>query len=311
MNRLRTLIAALAVLAIASCSSTAINMPALTDTPTDARLPGKIVWHDLVTDTPEASQHFFNELFGWEFEQLGLDLGFFRTVNYTLIRHNGQLIGGMVDQTRLDARADISQWVVLLSVEDIEAATLALQNAGGTIFKPPTDLADRGTIAIVADPQGALLTLIETRTGDPLDSDDTSVGNFLWNELWTNDVDKATAFYQTIAPYQAENRQLKKPHSDHTYRLLSTNAKPRVGILPNPVEGLAPLWVSYIRVKDSAALDSIVARVEALGGSLLLAPQDRPSGGRVALIADPSGAGIALQTWPKASLQLTQEPNHE
>jgi hypothetical protein len=51
-------------------------------------------------------------------------------------------------------------------------------------------------------------------------------------------------------------------------------------------------------VADAAELEAIVARVEDLGGSLLLAPQDRAIGGRVALIADPSGAGVAIQTWP-------------
>jgi hypothetical protein len=65
-----------------------------------------------------------------------------------------------------------------------------------------------------------------------------------------------------------------------------------------PVEDLTPLWVSYLRIEDATALDAIVARVEELGGSILLDPQDREIGGRVALIAGPSGAGIALQTWP-------------
>ena len=32
-------------------------------------------------------------------------------------------------------------------------------------------------------------------------------------------------------------------------------------------------------------------------GTIYLEAQDRPLGGQVALIADPSGAGIALQTW--------------
>ena len=68
-------------------------------------------------------------------------------------------------------------------------------------------------------------------------------------------------------------------------------------MITNPVEGLIPVWVTYIRAADDAELDSIVAKVENLGGSLLLAPQDRAIGGRVALIADPSGAGIAIQTW--------------
>ena len=42
----------------------------------------------------------------------------------------------------------------------------------------------------------------------------------------------------------------------------------------------------------------VTARVEALGGRVALEAQPRPIGGSVAVILGPSGAGIALQTWP-------------
>ncbi len=298
LNKYRFLIISTLILLVAGCANMVTKLPAITDSPTNIRLTGKVVWHDLLTDTPEASMHFYSELFGWEFEKLGVNPGFFHTVNYTLIRHNDKLIGGMVDQNRLNTEVDVSQWVVLLSVNDVDKATDILKNAGGTVFSPPGDLADRGRIAIVADPQGAHLALLETKMGDPLDVDEPSVGDFLWHELWTSDITKATEFYQSIAPYRVEEREVKLEQTSANFRLLSTNDQLRIGIFPNPVEDLAPVWVSYVRVEDEAALDAIVERVEDLGGSLLLAPQDRAIGGRVAFIADPSGAGIAIQTWP-------------
>ena len=151
-------------------------------------------------------------------------------------------------------------------------------------------------MAVVADPQGALLSLLEARGGDPLDTAEADIGGFLWNELWTSDVDAATRFYQGIADYAIEDRAVA---AEHNYRLLKVEDVARVGILANPIEGLSPLWATYIRVADDAALDAMVGRVESLGGNVLLEPQDRAIGGRVALIADPSGAGIAIQTWPE------------
>ena len=65
--------------------------------------------------------------------------------------------------------------------------------------------------------------------------------------------------------------------------------------MPNPLEGLPPVWVSYIRVENPAA---IAARVAELGGRIIVEARPRPLGGEVAFIAGPSGAGIALQTWP-------------
>jgi predicted enzyme related to lactoylglutathione lyase len=67
-----------------------------------------------------------------------------------------------------------------------------------------------------------------------------------------------------------------------------------MGILQDPIEDLPATWASYIRVEDMSVLD----KVEELGGQILLPVADRDIGGQVALIAGPSGAGVALQTWP-------------
>jgi hypothetical protein len=65
--------------------------------------------------------------------------------------------------------------------------------------------------------------------------------------------------------------------------------------MPNPLEGLDPVWVSYLRVESPA---TIASRVADLGGRIIVEAQPRPIGGEVAFVAGPSGAGIALQTWP-------------
>lgn len=299
-----TLLVSLCLVILTGCSN--INLPAVTEKASNSQLEGKIIWHDLISDKPKLTEEFYQTLFGWEFEKLTLAGGLFGEVNYTLIRHNGKLIGGMVDQNKLKVEKDISQWVVLMSVKDIDNAVDEVKNSGGTVFTPVTDLGDRGKVSIVADPQGALLGFIETKFGDPVDSDAVEIGDFLWTELWTVDVDKATDFYKKIALFTIKDKNVDSTKSDNKhYRVLRNNNKARVGIMSNPVENLQPLWVSYIRVKDAKTLDEMVSKVNALKGEILLAPQDRDLGGRVALIAGPSGAGIALQTWPEESIPTT------
>jgi len=289
------------LLITSACSS--IKLPAITDTPTNNSLPGKVVWHDLITDTPEESKRFYRELFGWQFEEIDTGLGAFSSINYTLIRLNGRLIGGLVDQTRLQTKVDISQWVSLISVADIDAAVDRLLAGGGKIITEPTDVADRGRLAVVIDPQGALFSLVQTNSRDPLDQDEIDPGGFLWNELWTVDIDAAAAFYSQLAGYTPEDDPELQQAAEvkGNYRILQSQDHPRIGIMEIPLEGLDPIWVNYLRVEDAAALDAIADRVEELGGRLLLKPQDRDIGGRVALITGPSGAGIALQTWPTAA----------
>ena len=79
-------------------------------------------------------------------------------------------------------------------------------------------------------------------------------------------------------------------------RVIPKNADKRLQVDREHLrQDLKPVWVSYLRVEDPAA---ITARVAELGGRVIVEAQPRPAGGTVAFVADPSGAGIALQTWP-------------
>ena len=59
----------LALVSILSQGCGAAKHPAITETPSGAELPGKFVWHDLLTSDPAAAQRFYSALFGWEFRQ--------------------------------------------------------------------------------------------------------------------------------------------------------------------------------------------------------------------------------------------------
>jgi predicted enzyme related to lactoylglutathione lyase len=285
----------LSALLITACASLSVNLPSITDAPTGERSPGKIIWRDLLTNDPAASQRFYGELFGWEFESVGEASNLRSNSAYTLIRHNGRLIGGMVDTLALNGRDDISQWVVLMAVEDLDARTKAVTENGGEVIAPPTDLQARGRLALIRDAEGALLGLLETRDGDPQDSE-PEIGGFLWDELWTTDVQNAGGFYSKVAGLAADTVDIDANEATApTYSLLKAGSTPRAGILPVPLDGLDPVWVSYIRAEDPAAITS---RVADLGGRVIVEAGPRPLGGEVAFIAGPSGAGIALQTWP-------------
>ena len=280
---------ALAMLLVAGCAAVSINLPPITEEATDERHNGKVVWRDLLTNTPEESQRFYGELFGWQFEKQGLNIGI-GGGGYTLVRHNGRLIGGIVDTNALGKDDNISQWITTMSVTDIDAAAGRVADAGGIVMAEPTAIGSRGQMAVVEDATGAVFAMIQTSEGDPPDHEPDFDG-WLWDELWTNDVEKATDFYRSVIGFQHTDHDV----GDHNYRVLKVDDTPRAGVLANPFEGERPVWVNYLRVKDSSA---ITARVEDLGGRILVEAQDRPIGGEVAVIAGPSGAGVALQTWP-------------
>jgi predicted enzyme related to lactoylglutathione lyase len=279
-----------ALFMLASCATVNPNLPAITAEPTGDHYDGRIVWRDLLTTTPEETREFYAALFGWEFENPGIDLGFGQPDTYQLIRHEGRLIGGLVDANMMRRDVNISQWVTVMSVGDIDAAVDRVAREGGEVLTPPTAVGSRGTIAVITGPDGALLGLVETLNGDPPEAE-PEYNEWLWDELWTDDIDGSAAFFGRVAGLRLNTRLA----AEADYRVLEAGGRPRAGLMPMPFEGEHPVWVNYVRVADPAA---IVARVESLGGRVLVDVQERSVGGRAALIAGPSGAGVALQTWP-------------
>ena len=282
----------LLALIAAGCAAVSVDLPPITEAPTGEHHEGRIVWRDLLTHTPEASRKFYGELFGWEFESPGINIGFGGGDDYMLIRHNGRLIGGIVDTNALGRRDNISQWITTMSVSDIDAVVARVAAAGGKVMAEPESIGSRGRMAVVEGATGAVFALIQTSDGDPEETDPEYNG-WLWDELWTSDVDRATRFYADVVGFDYTDHDVD--NSDRSYRVLKMNDAARAGVLANPFEDVRPVWVNYLRVDDPSA---ITARVEGLGGQILVEAQSRAIGGEVALIAGPSGAGVALQTWP-------------
>ncbi len=77
-----------------------------------------------------------------------------------------------------------------------------------------------------------------------------------------------------------------------TYRQLKLADRIRAGIVPIPRKDVKPNWLPYVAVSDISAT---VAYVKALGGKVLLEPDDTIRDDSVAVIADPSGAVLAIQ----------------
>ena len=196
------------MLLAAGCTAITV-LPPITETPTDERYVGKVIWHDLLTKQPEASRRFYGELFGWEFEQPRLFVGVGSGDSYMLIRHNGKLIGGMVDTNALGKKENISQWITTISVADIDAAADSAAGAGGKIVNAPESIGDRGRMAVIEDSTGALFAMIQTKAGDPADSEPVHDG-WLWDELWTSDVDRADRLLPGRVRFPAQGSRVRK-----------------------------------------------------------------------------------------------------
>jgi len=128
-------------------------------------------------------------------------------------------------------------------------------------------------------------------------------GRFVWHELMTTEPDAAQGFYASVVGWGSTNWD-----QDPSYRLLTMQGTPMAGLLRLPDEarasGAPPHWLTYIAVPD---VEGAVARATGLGASVYVQPQDVPSVGRFAVLADPQGAVFAVfrPAQPGGSEELT------
>jgi predicted enzyme related to lactoylglutathione lyase len=130
-------------------------------------------------------------------------------------------------------------------------------------------------------------------------------GTFSWVELATRDGAAAKRFYTSLFGWGVD----EMPVGDGTtYTMLTKNGK-RVGALYQmsaQQQGVPPHWNSYVTV---ASADDSAAQAKKLGGNVMLEPFDVLDAGRMAVVADPTGAVFSL--WqPKRHIgaDLVNEP---
>jgi predicted enzyme related to lactoylglutathione lyase len=117
-------------------------------------------------------------------------------------------------------------------------------------------------------------------------------GTFGWTDLSTGDLPAAVAFYSSLFGWQAEPVPTRDSPGYTMMRKGGLLVAGMTALPPAAVAAGAPAtWNSYVMVDD---IEQAVATASAAGGRVLLAPIDVGDGGRMAMLADPSGAGFGV-----------------
>jgi predicted enzyme related to lactoylglutathione lyase len=247
-------------------------------------LIGKVVWNDLITEDLAAARRFYSGMFGWTFEDTTGPGG----REYVLARSGGMYVAGMVPIASRTDDVTVSRWLPYVSVADVDASVSAATAAGGRVAVGARNV-DLGRVAAIIDPEGAVIGLARSALGDPDDATTTPrAGKVIWNELLANDPNSAASFYASVVGYQA--RAIERRGGPYT--LLSAQGSDRAGILRNPIDSWAPIWLTSFGVPDAGAA---AARAESLGGKILIPVSPEVRGGTMAVVSDPSGALLVLQ----------------
>jgi uncharacterized protein len=114
-------------------------------------------------------------------------------------------------------------------------------------------------------------------------------GTFSWVDLATSDADAAKSIYSELFGWQSEDM----PAERGTYTIFRLDGKDVAACFAQggDGDGVPPHWNSYVTVED---VDASVSRTGGLGGSVLMPAGDVEGLGRMGVIADPTGAPLAL-----------------
>ncbi len=246
-------------------------------------IPGKFVWFEHVSKGARKAQEFYGAVLGWKTAPFPMG-----SATYDMICAGDTLdtmIGGYATPT---SDRQPSHWIAYVSVEDVDATAKAATASGGKVVEPPSEVPTVGRRVRIADPQGAEICAFKNASGDPEDTPTTPHGRWLWNELHTTDPTKALAFYEKVIGFTHRSMDMGP---GGTYHIVGRGGLDRGGVTGNLESGVKPHWLPYVAVDDS---DATLARAKKQGGTVHFGPEDIPGVGRFGVLADPTGAVLAV-----------------
>lgn len=208
---------------------------------------------------------------------------------YVMWTVNGAPIGGVIPYTSEHAAAGVTpHWVAYVTVSDVDEAVEKTRNYGGSIVNEPRDIPDIGRIAVIRDPQGALMAVFKPTAAMP--AGEPAIGNFSWHELVTSDHEAAFEFYSDLFGWEKTSDFDMGPEMGK-YQMYGQSGRHYGGMMNNA--SVPPHWLCYVKIGE---IGPAVERIKQLGGQVLYDPMQVPGGDWVTACLDPQGAAFAIHS---------------
>jgi predicted enzyme related to lactoylglutathione lyase len=239
---------------------------------------GAPCWIDLTTSDVGRAQDFYSNVFGWTFESPGPDYG-----GYINAFKDGQYVAGLMQNDPQWNSPD--SWATYFHTSDIKATMATAVAAGAVSCVEAMEVKDKGWMGVQTDPTGAVYGLWQ-----PMGHGGFNVVNEagapVYFQLTTRDYGKALDFYREVFGWQIET---VSDTDEFRYSTANFDGEALLGVMSYDVE---PDWCVFLGADD---VDKTVQLIVDNGGSVIRAAEDTPYG-RLAAVADPTGAGFNLSS---------------
>jgi predicted enzyme related to lactoylglutathione lyase len=116
---------------------------------------GAFCWDDLLTSDPQGAAKFYGALLGWG--SMAWDGG--GAERHALLTPGGVPLGGILGLPREAAHPPM--WLSYVCVEDAVASAARAETLGGKIVTAPADIPVAGRCAVLRDPSGASIGILQ------------------------------------------------------------------------------------------------------------------------------------------------------
>jgi hypothetical protein len=241
-----------------------------------------------MTPDPKKAIAFYTEVVGWKTQPFG------EAGDYDMWVGGQGPLGGVTKLPEAAAKMGAPpHWMGHVQVENVDEAAALAKKLGGKVYEGPTDIPGVGRFAVIADPQGGVISMFKPSRPMSL-HESPSPGEFCWNELMTTDSAAAFTFYSQIFGWRIRREMDMGPMG--TYRIFGVEDRDLGGMMTAPNGSMPTMWLHYV---DTSDLDAALARATKLGAKIMNGPMEVPGGARVAQLVDSQGAAFALHEQPQ------------
>lgn len=247
--------------------------------------PGTFNWIDLATTDLRAAKKFYSTLFGL----LPLDTHAGPDMVYTMLMLDEKPVAAIYQMTKEQREQGMQpHWDSYVTVSDVDETTEKARSLEGTVVHEPFDVDESGRMSIIQDPGGASLALWQPKNDIGAHFKNVP-GTLCWNELATNDTEKAKTFFKELFGWDSHTEDM----INLTYTAFLIGETPVAGMyqITEEMGSFPSHWIPYFAVEDC---DLTCTQARKLGATILQPPQDIPRTGRFAVIQDHQGAAFAI-----------------
>ena len=115
---------------------------------------GAFSWSELMTSDPAAATAFYSALFGWTVQTSDMGTG-----PYHMVKLGDTAVGGVMGMPP-DAPPMSPHWGCYVTVDSVDDTLAKCAALGGKTLVPAMDVPGVGRMAVIQDPQGAVLNVM-------------------------------------------------------------------------------------------------------------------------------------------------------